>query len=360
MFRAPDHFRPDFSALLVGTAVGDAIGLPREGLRPERATALFGGPPLRHALLPGVGLTSDDTEHACLTASALLVAHDDPQRFERALGWRLRWWFVALPPGVGLATARACLKLLVGFPPSRSGVFSAGNGPAMRAPILGAYFRDDLPLLKDFVRVSTRITHTHPDAEDAAIAIALAATLAVPTPGAMRSLLETHLRAGPARRVLLSVCDAVERNESFGDFLAEQKLTRGISGYILHTAPAVLFCYLTWPTDYRKGVESIIAAGGDTDTTGAILGALIAARMGESAIPREWVSGLRDFPRSRRYLRRLGRAMQDHVPPPLLFWPLIPLRNLGLLGIVLLHGFRRLLPPYARRFRMSRAEHPPS
>ncbi|TVS08433.1 MAG: hypothetical protein EA424_28605 [Planctomycetaceae bacterium] len=44
---------------------------------------------------------------------------------------------LGLPAGVGMATARACLKLWLGFPPKRSGVDSAGNGPAMGKAVLG-------------------------------------------------------------------------------------------------------------------------------------------------------------------------------------------------------------------------------
>jgi hypothetical protein len=35
--------------------------------------------------------------------------------FQRALAWNFRWWFAGLPGGVGLATAKACLKLWIGF-----------------------------------------------------------------------------------------------------------------------------------------------------------------------------------------------------------------------------------------------------
>jgi len=55
---------------ILGTAVGDAIGLPREGLSPRRASRLFGDPPLGHRLLLGRGMVSDDTEHTCMTAQA--------------------------------------------------------------------------------------------------------------------------------------------------------------------------------------------------------------------------------------------------------------------------------------------------
>jgi hypothetical protein len=70
----------------------------------------------------------------------------------------MRWWLVGLPAGIGSATLRATLKLWLGFSPSRSGVFSAGNGPAMRSPVLGTAI-DDIETLRKFVRASTRITH---------------------------------------------------------------------------------------------------------------------------------------------------------------------------------------------------------
>src|SRR5579863_7691961 len=100
-----------FAGVLLGTAVGDALGLPREGLSRRRARRLFGDPPLRHRFVLGRGMTSDDTEHACLVGQALLCAPDDPERFARSLAWRLRFWLLGLPAGIGSATLRATLKL---------------------------------------------------------------------------------------------------------------------------------------------------------------------------------------------------------------------------------------------------------
>src|SRR5262245_13547063 len=91
------------AGVLLGTAVGDALGLPREGLSPRRAPRLYGAPPLRHRFLFGRGMTSDDTEHTCLVAQALLRHPDDVSRFARSLGWGLRWWFAGVPAGIGLA-----------------------------------------------------------------------------------------------------------------------------------------------------------------------------------------------------------------------------------------------------------------
>ena len=122
---------------LIGTAVGDALGLPYENLSAERGQRLIGCPD-RYRFFLGHGMVSDDTEHACIVAQCLIASVGDDAVFERELAQRLRRWFLLLPAGIGGATFRSCLKLCLGFSPQRSGVFSAGNGPAMRAAILGA------------------------------------------------------------------------------------------------------------------------------------------------------------------------------------------------------------------------------
>src|SRR5260370_19769918 len=105
-------------------------------------------------------MPSDDTEHTCLVGQALLRAPRDPDAFARSLAWRLRFWLLGLPAGTGRATLRAIIKLWLGFPPSRSGVWSAGNGPAMRAAIVGVCLGHDIDRLPGVIRASTRMTHT--------------------------------------------------------------------------------------------------------------------------------------------------------------------------------------------------------
>ena len=84
------------SGVLLGTAVGDALGLPREGLHPVRAQKLF-GKELRHAFIFGTGMVSDDTEHACMCALAMLEAEDAPECFGHSLAKRLRLWLACGP-----------------------------------------------------------------------------------------------------------------------------------------------------------------------------------------------------------------------------------------------------------------------
>jgi ADP-ribosylglycohydrolase len=57
--------------LLIGTAVGDALGLPAEGLCRRRILRLYQGH-WRHRLVFGRGMISDDTEHTIFVAQCLL------------------------------------------------------------------------------------------------------------------------------------------------------------------------------------------------------------------------------------------------------------------------------------------------
>lgn len=339
---------------LLGTAVGDSVGLPYEGLSARRAARLFPGPPAHH-LLPGRGMVSDDTEHACFTAQALLHVGQDPQAFGRRLAASLRWWFAGLPAGIGLATLRAVAKSCIGFSPEKSGVFFAGNGPAMRSPVIGVVHGDDPITLASFVRASTRLTHTDPKAFHGALAVALAAhhaaTAAEVSPGHYLALLRTQLAAGDAQEFLAlaeRAAQSAEQGEDAALFAEAIGSRGGVSGYMLHTVPCVLQVWFRHPDDYVGGLQAMIAAGGDTDTAGAILGAVIGARVGKAGIPAPWLRGIVEWPRSTAWIEELGLALArgDPAQSPGYFVPGVPLRNLAFMGIVLAHGFRRLAPPY--------------
>ena len=141
---------------ILGTAIGDAIGLPYEGLSRERAKRLL-GPPDRHRFFFCHGMVSDDTELTCMVTQSIITSRADVGAFQRQLSWRFRLWLLSLPAGIGFATLRSILRLWIGFSVEKSGLFSAGNGPAVRASIIGATI-DDLELLQRLVRASSRIT----------------------------------------------------------------------------------------------------------------------------------------------------------------------------------------------------------
>jgi ADP-ribosylglycohydrolase len=195
--------------VLLGTAVGDALGLPMEGISRYRSSKMFSGRP-RHRFLPGIGMVSDDTDHAVFVAQSLLAHPDSPDDFRRRLAWCLRLWLLTLPAGVGFATLRAVLKLWVGVDSRRSGVFSAGNGPAMRSAPIGAFFADSPERLDAFVEASTRITHTDPRALTGARAVALL------TAWAIRDELQERPDIGPFVEVLRHACAAKTPDEEMG------------------------------------------------------------------------------------------------------------------------------------------------
>lgn len=67
---------------ILGTAVGDALGLPYEGVSPKRAAKLLGSPD-RYRFFFRWGMISDDTEHTCMVAQSLIDARGDVPKIHR-------------------------------------------------------------------------------------------------------------------------------------------------------------------------------------------------------------------------------------------------------------------------------------
>ncbi|MEZ4450352.1 MAG: ADP-ribosylglycohydrolase family protein [Nannocystaceae bacterium] len=354
--RDPQQFRDQVVGCLLGGAVGDAIGLPWEGLSRARIAARVGEGPLAHALVGGRGMCSDDTEHACMTGQALLAAPDDPRAFARSLAWRLRGWLLGLPAGIGWGTLRAIVRLWLGWPSDRSGVRSAGNGPAMRAAILGACLGRDPAALDAYLARSTRMTHRDPRALAGARAVARAAAAIVHARGADDPAgLLAELRADADDDELASALAEAERHLARGDSVESYACSlgqvHGITGYIHHTVPAALYCWAKAPRDVAAAVEAAVRLGGDTDTVAAIAGGLAGAAGAPGSIPRAWLEGLWESPRSvawitalgERLARRFGGASPACDEGPLsISWTRLLLRNACFTAIVLGHGVRRI------------------
>ncbi len=262
---------------------------------------------------------------------------------------------LALPPGIGLATLKAGVKAL-SFAP-QSGVFSAGNGPAMRAAILGAALGEIVPQLRECLDVSTQMTHTDPKARWGALAIALVASENVGSDGRrlVRDFSEWSDDSDAAKEclgLLKKAVNSASRGQSTADFCAEIGLKNGVSGYIFHTVPVVIQCFLRNSHDFRAAIEEIIACGGDTDTTAAILGGILGAQLGIEAIPQDWRGDLWEWPNTPRSMENLARDLAksldegEALVAPRLILPWQLARNGFFVAVVLVHGLRRLLPPY--------------
>lgn len=346
---------------LLGTAVGDALGLPYEGVSKKRAARLL-GPASRHRFLFGRGMISDDTEHSCMVAQSLIEAHSgagqlDADRFVLKLAWRFRGWLILFPAGVGKATALSILRLWIGFRPGQSGVFSAGNGPAMRSAILGAAVDDEAALL-ELVRRSAKLTHSDPKATFAAIAVALAAreSRQQNEVAPEQWLANVKKRVGADGNELIELLDkcvaSVLRRESTEQFAESLGLEQGVSGYSYHTVPVAIHAWLSNPDDLNLALKTIVECGGDADTTAAIVGGIVGARVGTKGVPAELLGGIWEWPRSVRWMTKLGNRLAEAldgdktIKPPMANPLGILFRNLFFLAIVLSHGFRRLAPPY--------------
>ena len=336
---------------ILGTAVGDALGLPYEAISRGRAARLW-GEPTGYRFFLGRGMVSDDTEHTCIVAQALAASGGDPKTFERKLAWGLRWWLLGLPAGIGFATLRATVKLWLGFPPKSSGVFSGGNGPAMRSAIIGAAIADRERMRK-LVVANTRITHRDPKAFHGALAVALAAH--DPAAGGEQYLARLTQELPDAKEFLDLVSRAVKSaaaGESTPAFAASVRLDQGITGYVYHTVPACIHAWLAHRGDYRGAVMDIVRCGGDTDTTAAIVGGIVGSAVGRDAIPAEWRNGLFEWPRNVAWMERLAASLEfstaQHKPvaPPRVFGPWVLIRNVFFMAVVLVHVARRCLPPY--------------
>jgi len=310
--------------VLLGTAVGDALGLPAEGLSPKRIARMWHGE-WKMRLILGFGMVSDDTEHTMMVAQSLLASPTDADAFQRRLAWKLRWWFLGLPAGVGMATAKACIRLWIGVSPKRSGVWSAGNGPAMRSAVIGAFFADDPARRREFVSASTRLTHRDPRAEIAALAVAETAALIAGDES------EQILAALPLvgdneewRSTCRKLADAHARQISVSQFADTLGLARGVTGYAFHTVPVAIYATLRHPGDFKAALTATLNCGGDTDTVGAIVGALMGASVGPCGILPEWLNRIADWPRSVSLLKKLARELAAPIgegKTVAYFWP---------------------------------------
>ena len=365
--------------LLAGTAIGDALGLPYEGLSRARVRALLGpvepigGRTLRHAFLPGGGgMVSDDTEHAVLAAQALIREPRRAGAFAARLSRGIRWWLASVPPGVGGATLRSGLRMWLGHGPGHSGVASAGNGPSMRAPVIGGFMCMAPSLRVAYVRASTRMTHTDPRAEIAAQAISRVAAAIVS--GRFRDqptwpdvAAELEAAAGDVEFCpAAAAADWQAAADALGAAASRPRCPapveeaasllgcgRGVSGYSLHSVPMAIYAWWRHFGDVGLTADRCVRLGGDTDSVAAMACALAGGTCGRAAIPDALCGGIFDSPRDVALLDAIATAMRvpafdgvpgDGVPYTVAF---LPLRNLAMLVPIVFHLCRRALPPYA-------------
>lgn len=283
---------------VIGGAVGDALGAPFEGLWAESIpapAALLAD----YALFEGYpsGQYTDDTQLTLATLESIAAVGDiDPEDIAQRI---MQLWRSQAVVGPGGACTAAADAMIAGGHWSTSGapVGQAGNGAAMRTAALGLWFLHDPKSLIPAVGDISRITHRDPRSVAGGVAVAEAARWlacqkdleAVPLCNAV---------AEAMRPIDTGFAEIVER---LPDYLAKDRAGALeyvawagsapdfprviITPYVVPTVLASLWAVTSFPASWPDAVAAVIGLGGDVDTLGAIVGGLMGARHGVSAVP---------------------------------------------------------------------------
>jgi len=172
-----------------------------------------------------------------------------------------------------------------------SGRGSFGNGAAMRSPVVGAWFAEDLELAVEQARRAAEVTHAHPEGIAGAIAVTVAAALACRGPGcpAGARFIETILGYLPDGELK----SRVQGSLMLGSHLPIRQVVAAIGNgaqiSAQDTVPLVLWCASQHLTDYENALWLTVSALGDRDTTCAMVGGIIACSVGREGLPSEWL-----------------------------------------------------------------------
>lgn len=327
--------RDKFRGALLGTMVGDSLGAPVEDFPCEQLNAaldgfgdftneqrreLFGqlsGMEIR----PGSAYYTDDTQMMIGVAESLIAYPEfDPAHLASR--------FVANfegHRGYGPGAYAVMQELTRGEPWDEvagrlfGGQGSYGNGAAMRVAPVGALYHDRLPRLRRVAEAQSAITHTHMLGKQGAVIEAAAVAAA--------------LRFDPydenidfdAIAFLNEITDATGYLEnwfaqSFDDLRltlrlhlepmeVAETLGNGIEAHL--SVPAALYSFAAHYDSFAQAVLYAVRLGGDTDTIGAMTGAIAGAFHGASAIPENWLAALENGPQGRDYVRALADRLFD-------------------------------------------------
>lgn len=337
------------AGVLLGTAVGDALGLYMEGLSADSIDSQFSSEIDRYYLLGNVGFVSDDTEQSALIAQALIGDPPDLPQSIRSFRASMLGWFCRMPFGVGRATSQSCIKILTGL--KNSGIRSAGNGVAMRAAIIGVFFYDDREQRIRFGTGLAEVTHIDARAVEGGLFVAemvaaLVTSVSAESSERQRCFDEAIkvVNEGSLKAALSSAKELAARQVT----PAEASKQLGCSGFVNHSVPLATFMFLRYGDNCLTAIQRTITAGGDTDSNAAIVGAWCGAFHGENGLPGSLIDRINDGPFGPTHLRKLARALADcedgkKVAVPSYLWPIAFARNVALIPVILSHTILRLV-----------------
>jgi poly(ADP-ribose) glycohydrolase ARH3 len=292
--------------VMLGTFIGDALGAAFDGLPPDEIPPLdqnwvTANPPKTYTddTQMCISVFEEMAENGCIHQHSLL------QRFlKRFSPWRgysggmldvIEQW----RDGLDIESAARSLY---------GGSGSFGDGAAMRAgPISLFYANEETDDLMEQVRLCSLLTHTHPYGIAGAGLHAYAVLLAlndIPTPEWLDRLFSLPIDS-VFKIKLQAVARCLEQSSSPHD--SSREIGNGADA--LEAIPAAIFAVLRNPSSFADAVLGAISMGGDTDTIGAMAGAMAGARFGIQGIPAEWLEYLENGFEGKDFITSMvGRA----------------------------------------------------
>ncbi len=301
----PEVLRSKFLGSLIGTGVGDGLGAGLEGRRRvDEAEVLLLAE--RHDTL----IYTDDTHMMIGVAESLIERKGFDG--EHMTGRFMKNYELEPYRGYGPGPPRVFRLIRAGEPWNEAaaklyGGGSFGNGSAMRVSPVGVFYYDDPSKLRQIAYESSQTTHAHELGKEGAAlqACAVALATAADAPSGLRT--DDFL----ARLLDFMRHDVFrQRVQRIGELLHKaskpqviEELGHGIEAF--NSVPAAIYSFLSFPDSFEKAVTYAISLGGDTDTIGAMTGAISGAYLGVEAIPGSWQEKLEN----RQYLAFLAEQL---------------------------------------------------
>jgi poly(ADP-ribose) glycohydrolase ARH3 len=331
----PEQGRSKFVGALLGVMVGDTFGAPVEGWTSERIgdvlRVLSTLPPnspyrglydnvvgvLSGHVAPGRGNYTDDTQMTMAVAESLLARGSfDGEDMAAHLA---AYCDGKRSYGPGVYSVLQSLRRGVPWTEAGGRLFSGegslGNGGASRVTPIALLYQDGDPAcLRHYAELSASITHTHPLGKEGAALLAAAIAHAVrldPAQPLDATAFLNDLRAflspntGVYQESLNTIASLLTRtptHREVADLLGNRiEAPRSV--------PTAIYAFLANANSFRDAVLFAIRLGGDTDTIGAMTGALAGAYHGADALPPEWLRVLENDVKGMDYIRDLAERL---------------------------------------------------
>jgi ADP-ribosylglycohydrolase len=301
---------------LVGSAIGDAMGMPASFMSPEKIKRIYGRitdflPPDKEQIAHGKldeGTVTDDTGENIIVAKVLIEAgrFDQTLFVEKMKNWAIEENILASTI-IGPSTRRFLEAVVIGEDSLEVGKIGDTNGGAMRVAPIGIFYHGDVSQAVQVAIASGRLSHGSRPGLASTAAIAAAIAVAVEgnsQPGDVMDAAIYGAEIGekegfdiPAPSVVTRIRLAMElverhREKSLDDisYILYQYIGASMKSY--ESIPLSLGIFYAAGGDYQNGLLAAINVGDDADTNGAIVGALCGAYSGSDGIRTPWIEKL--------------------------------------------------------------------